>query len=106
MTLYVGVDGIPGGWVAVYINRNGAKRFDHSSSLGALLRLPYTRAMIDIPIGLPERGYRECDIQAKRLVGARVFLGARWNVWRFESYEKANAYYWSIPDKGISKQLW
>jgi hypothetical protein len=34
--------------------------------------------MIDIPIGLPDRGYRQCDIEARALVGTRVFLGARW----------------------------
>jgi predicted RNase H-like nuclease len=62
--------------------------------------------MIDIPIGLPQHGYRECDIEAKRIVGSRVFLGARWNVWRFHSYQEANSYYWSIQDKGISRQLW
>jgi predicted RNase H-like nuclease len=56
--------------------------------------------------GLPERGYRQCDREARRLVGPSVFLGARWNVWTFQTYEKANAHYRADFDTGISKQLW
>ena len=32
---------------------NGRQRFDYSGSVKRLLGLPYDRAMIDIPIGLP-----------------------------------------------------
>ena len=62
--------------------------------------------MIDIPIGLPDHGYRQCDVEAQQYVRARVFPGARWGVWAFESYEDANKRYWATGEKGISKQLW
>ena len=62
--------------------------------------------MIDVPIGLPERGYRQCDLEARKLIGSSVFLGARWNVWTFRSYKEANAHYWADGDKRIAKQLW
>jgi predicted RNase H-like nuclease len=62
--------------------------------------------MIDVPIGLPKRDYRQCDLEAQKLVGSNVFLGARWNVWTFGNYNEANKHYWAHGDKGIAKQLW
>jgi predicted RNase H-like nuclease len=107
MTAFVGIDGIRGGWVAVYLNRDGSQRFAHAKSVVQLLMDSYQRAMIDMPIGLPERGYRQCDIEARALVGSRVFLGARLGVWGFETLGKANAHYWQTEGvgRGISMQL-
>jgi predicted RNase H-like nuclease len=106
MATFIGLDGIPGGWVAVDLDEHGRHRFDYANRADHLLAVSYDRAMIDVPIGLPEQGYRACDIAARKLVGSRVFLGARWNVWAFESYEHANAHYWRNNDTGIAKQLW
>ncbi len=52
-------------------------------------------------------GYRQCDIEARALVGPRVFLGARWGVWAFETLNEANTYYWKEEGvgRGISMQL-
>lgn len=106
MGTYIGIDGYRGGWVAAYIGETGGQRFDYSSDLQELISGPYVRAMIDLPVGLPDRGYRQCDLEARELVGSRVFLGARWGVWQFKCYQDANAYYWRAGDKGISQQLW
>jgi predicted RNase H-like nuclease len=106
MPTYIGIDGFRGGWVAVYVGQKGGQRFDYSNQLHQLLSVPHSRAMIDVPIGLPEQGYRQCDLAAKKLVGSSVFLGARWKVWTFRTYEDANVYYRSVGDKGIAKQLW
>jgi len=62
--------------------------------------------MIDIPIGLPEQGYRKCDVAARSIIGPSAFLGARWGVWDFESYDAANEHYRSVGDTAISQQLW
>jgi len=107
MKTFVGIDGIPGGWVAVYLSGEGRQRFAYGKSAAQLLSDPYERAMIDMPIGLPERGYRQCDIEARALVGPRVFLGARWGVWAFETLNEANTYYWKEEGvgRGISMQL-
>ena len=104
MRTFIGIDGIPGAWVAVYLAEN-QQYFDYGH-LDRLLAIPYVRAMIDVPIGLPLRGYRTCDMEARERVKSRVFLGARWNVWKFESYRNANDHYWDNDDEGISKQLW
>ena len=64
--------------------------------------------MIDIPIGLPDEGYRNCDLKAQGWLGSSVFLGARRNLFDFESSDEANSYYWKHEGKGfgISRQLW
>ena len=107
MTTFVGIDGIPGGWVAVYLSSDGGQRFAYAESAARLLADPYDRAMIDMPIGLPQRGYRQCDIEARALVGPRVFLGARSGLWKFETLNEANLYYWNEEGigRGISMQL-
>lgn len=106
MSAFIGIDGFRYGWVACCIDETGHQRFDYSSRLEPLIDGPYVRAMIDIPIGLPDHGYRQCDVEAQQYVRARVFPGARWGVWAFESYEDANKRYWATGEKGISKQLW
>jgi predicted RNase H-like nuclease len=107
MTTFVGIDGIRGGWVAVYLSDDGPQRFAYAASAARLLADPYHRAMIDMPIGLPRRGYRQCDIEARARVGPRVFLGARWGVWNFKSLDEANKHYWKKEGvgRGISMQL-
>ena len=45
MTTFVGIDGIPGGWVAVYLSDNGDQRFAYAKSAARLLADPYDRAM-------------------------------------------------------------
>lgn len=106
MDTFIGIDGIRGGWVAAYIDEARALRFDYASALDRLLAVPHSRAMIDIPIGLPKRGYRLCDLEARHVAGSSVFLGARWNLWTFQSHKKANESYWANDDKGVSIQLW
>jgi len=105
MTTFIGIDAFPAGWVAVYLEKK-THRFHYAATTDHLLDVSYQRAMIDIPIGLPQRGYRDCDLAAKAIIGPSVFLGARWNVWGFESYEAANAHYRIVKDTCISQQLW
>src|SRR3569832_74562 len=107
MTVFIGIDGIPRGWVAVYLSDDGTHRFARADRLAKLLGVPYERAMIDIPIGLPECGYRRCDVEAHKLVRERLFLGARDGVWKFATLDDANAHYWKAEGKGrgVSMQL-
>jgi len=108
MPHYLGLDGFRGGWVAAWIDDQGDHGFDYSSSLSTLLGTSHRRAMIDMPIGLKLSGRRECDISARALVGAAVFLGARRNLWEFPDQASANRYYWRHegPRMGVSCQLW
>jgi predicted RNase H-like nuclease len=108
MARYLGLDGFRGGWVAAWIDDRGDHGFDYSCSLSRLLSMPHRRAMIDMPIGLKMSGHRSCDISARELVGASVFLGARRNLWEFPDQASANQYYWQHegPRMGVSCQLW
>ena len=108
MANYVGLDGFRGGWVAVWIDDQGNHGFDYSPGLSRVLSMPHQRAMIDMPIGLKTSGHRRCDISARELVGASVFLGARRNLWEFPDQASANKCYWRDegPGMGVSCQLW
>jgi predicted RNase H-like nuclease len=105
---YLGLDGFRFGWVEAWIDDNGDHGFDYSPGLTRLLAMPHARAMIDMPIGLKIEGYRICDLRARELVGAAVFLGARRGLWAFPDMAAANRHYWEHEGKGrgVSAQLW
>jgi predicted RNase H-like nuclease len=105
---YLGFDGFRGGWVAASIDDDGSHFFDYSPRLARLVSGRFKRAMIDIPIGLPDTGYRQCDIEARAILGPSVFLGARRSLLTFVCFDQANNYYWNSEGKGrgISQQLW
>jgi predicted RNase H-like nuclease len=106
MLRYLGFDGFRHGWVAAWIEDNGDQGFDYSPTIDRLLRLPYARAMIDIPIGLPNDGVRECDRRAREWLGPSVFLGVRRSLLEFKNYPEANQHYRSRGEPAISQQLW
>lgn len=104
----VGLDGFRNGWVAVSID--GRKRqLCFLESITGLLRLPYDMAMIDMPIGLPQKGYRDCDLEAQRTLGengSRVFTGARRPLLGFENRSEAHRWFKDQGEPGVSCQLW
>ena len=63
---------------------------------------------IDIPIGLPERGDRRCDVEARtRLGGGRsssVFSAPQRGIVGATSFEEANRLRRDVEGKGVSKQ--
>jgi predicted RNase H-like nuclease len=69
--LFLGVDGCRGGWVVAGIDgdRSATVHFSLVDDLGDLFRLARlgrASVVIDIPIGLPARGVRPCDVAARR----------------------------------------
>ena len=74
MTILAGVDGCNFGWLCVAKDLvNGTLKsmiFKSAAELFAQLPAPAVFA-IDIPIGLTDTGPRQCDIPARRLLGAR-----------------------------------
>ena len=64
------------------LRRDEEGRFDEPVIAGSLDDLsPADTVLVDIPIGLPDSGRRECDLAARKLLGPRrgtsVFTGAR-----------------------------
>lgn len=102
-----GIDGYAKGWIGVALAGEGTRRFALFPTADALFGLDAAMLMIDIPIGLPESGYRGCDEAARALLpGAqsRVFLGLRRPLLHYlDDYPAANR--WAKRDgKGLAKQ--
>lgn len=109
MDVVVGVDGRRGGWaVAVVRVHAGSGRARHvtwrtvpgQDAAGAAAVLDLAAAAgaaavgVDCPVGLPADGWRPCDLEAKRLLGAasaRVFLAPPRPVLAAPTYADARA---------------
>lgn len=70
--LIAGVDGCRGGWLAVVEHDRGLDALIAPDLETLLRRIPGALIGIDIPIGLPDRGSRSCDLQARRCLGGRA----------------------------------
>lgn len=71
--MVVGVDGCRGGWLAVAITAGSAPEsrvFPEIRSLWQCCRAA-SLILVDIPIGLPEQGGRDCDQEARKLLRGR-----------------------------------
>jgi predicted RNase H-like nuclease len=85
----VGVDGCPGGWVAAV-------------PLDAVVA-------VDIPIGLPERGWREADAAARKFLrgqASSVFSTPPRPVVEAPTYPEANRRCRELTGKGLSSQAY
>jgi predicted RNase H-like nuclease len=112
-----GVDGCRGGWVVVVSTADGdgsgnatttVERVDDLSSLLSRLDSGELAAVgIDIPIGLPETPPRRCDVEARRMIGARrssVFPAPVRGLLGAANYEEAAARCRERSGTGISRQ--
>lgn len=111
--LVAGADGCPGGWVVMALDLgNDAIWTRLCRTAEELVHLVPEPAMlaVDIPIGLPERGPRACDVEAARLLGParrscvfpapiRPALGA-------PTRRAANALTRGLDGRGVSAQSW
>ena len=109
MTAVLGVDGCRGGWVGALVEDKEV----------AWLALPDIRAALDVdaaviavdmPLGLPPRGRRDCDLLAKAALGrahARVFLAPPRGVLAATCYADAGPLHRELAyGKGMSVQTW
>lgn len=119
MSEVVGVDGCTGGWIAAWTSQSSHPDSIETAVYPTIDALWEThssadRILIDIPIGLPDRGQRECDVQARSLLGTRgvsVFPAPIRPVVEAVvdgslSYEDANELSKAKADTGLQKQAW
>lgn len=113
MTAVLGVDGCPGGWVGALVAAPEAVEWRlFEASPAGVRRMLATRSAatgIDIPIGLPVDGPRECDRHARRLLGRRgstVFPAPPRTVLTAATYAEACARARSACGTAISRQAW
>jgi predicted RNase H-like nuclease len=74
---FIGIDGCRGGWVVAQRNNHRQLAFALVTEIASIFAAEDVLVAIDIPIGLPECGSRECDIAARKQLGkgqgSRVF---------------------------------
>jgi predicted RNase H-like nuclease len=97
--------------VTVLVDDPASTQIDVVTDLGrvfdALDSGELASAAIDIPIGLPETGARSCDLEARKLIGARrnsVFPAPARGLLGAPTYEVAASRSRALQSKGISKQ--
>jgi len=107
--MLVGVDGCRGGWIAVSDWCGSLDAGVHENWLGVVGDAnPDALLAVDIPIGLPARGARACDVEARRFLGlprgASVFSTPVRACLASGSYETVAARLRRADGRGLSKQ--
>ncbi len=108
-----GADGCRGGWIRVI------KDLDTGAISWRLCAMAHELASaepvpdligVDIPMGLPERGPRLCDLEARRLLGrgrgSSIFPAPIRPILTAASYEEACRIRVGIEGKRLSRQSW
>ena len=113
MRLICGVDGCRGGWVVISKDLDTDaifwRLYKNAWEIGHLESYPRVIA-IDIPIGLPDRGSRACDLAARKLLGrghaSSVFPAPIRPVLAAADYQEACRLRFQTEGKKMSKQAW
>lgn len=107
--MIAGADWFKGRWIVALEDDGGSARLEIAASLRELVERPGLRAaLIDVPIGLPERGPRQCDVLARRFIGPRrssVFPAPLRSMLGAASYKEACARRYAVEGKKCSRQL-
>ncbi len=107
----VGVDGCRGGWLAVIgpVGDRPKQAVIHATFKELMASLPKAAMVaVDIPIGLPESGSRECDILARQQLGwprrCSVFPAPIRPCLKARDYQEASQILQKVDGKGMTKQ--
>ena len=109
MTTIYGVDGCKSRWIVIEKNLNSHTYRFHLWATSELFHshpIPQVIA-IDIPIGLPDQGSRECDIDARKRLGKRassVFRAPIRPILKTTSRQEADRISSELDNTGISFQ--
>lgn len=105
----LGVDGCRGGWMGALV-ADGAVTWLRFGDITAALAVGAAVVGVDMPIGLPATGRRECDLLAKKTLGAahpRVFLTPPRAVLAAPDYAVAGELHRGlVGGAGMSVQTW
>lgn len=113
MRSVLGVDGCPGGWLGALVTAAGEVEWQlfatSAAGVQAMLATAPAATGIDIPIGLPAAGPRDCDRRARRLLGRRgctVFPAPLRTVLTAPTYEEACDRSRRLSGKALSRETW
>lgn len=106
----LGVDACATGWVGVLLGPDGRPAVHVAGSIAELVDLVRETAVpavvaIDIPIGLPDRGGRRADAEARRQLvgkGSSVFSTLTRTAYESATYEQARAANLAATNGGLS----
>lgn len=108
--MIAGVDGMPGGWlVALVSGTNVQWAFAASAAEVVAVTASCSAVAVDIPMGLPETGWRACELAAREFLGparSSVFLAPPRPVLAARTYPEACEIARRTHGKAVSKQLW
>jgi len=112
MAIVAGIDGCRTGWICAVLDTESraveVQILSHIADIEATLPM-LAIAMIDIPIGLPNAGARECDTLVRRLLksrGSSVFPAPIRPMLDSEAYVGACEIGMKADGRKISKQTW
>ncbi len=111
MRKFLGVDGYKGGWLAVILSSSSSevKLYKDVGSLWSENR-DASLVLIDIPICLTNKGIRQCDILARKMLAKNrkpsIFNPPAKKAYYAGSYREACAINKEVTGKKISKQTW
>ncbi|MGH8866975.1 MAG: DUF429 domain-containing protein [Actinomycetes bacterium] len=111
MTSVLGVDGCPGGWVGALVGPQ-AVRWLLLPDARAVLAVDAEAVAVDIPMGLPDQGPRDCDQSARRLLreqgaaASSVFPAPVRAVLGCTTYDQACAVSRDADGRALSQQTW
>jgi predicted RNase H-like nuclease len=113
MRLICGADGCKAGWIAIFrdLDTEAVSWRLCNTAHELMYGEPAPQVIaIDIPIGLPDRGSRPCDQQARRLLGpgrgSSVFPAPIRPVLAATSYMEACQIGLQVEGKKLSRQAW
>jgi predicted RNase H-like nuclease len=107
----MGVDACTAGWIGIVVDHDAFAQATIGGRFRELLATVPAASIIavDIPIGLPERGWRGADVAARRFLGRRsssVFATPPRAAVGASTYEEANRICRSLTGQGLSRQAW
>jgi predicted RNase H-like nuclease len=110
-THFAGIDGCRGGWIIAHTTRDISHAEIEFVAQWREIHHRFDVTAVDMPIGLSDIGYRECESAARKILsphGARVFRVPPRGALSFPYEEWAAANSWSKRQGygGISKQSW
>lgn len=109
MPFVLGLDGCRGGWVRCKLYRSGGIEFDVFGQFVLAVDPGAALCLVDIPIGLTDRGVREADVAARRVLGRRhvcVFSAPVREVIACGGYEEATGVSAALSGRRLTKQAW
>jgi predicted RNase H-like nuclease len=105
-----GVDGMPDGWLVALVSGTDVRwTFAASAAEVVAVTAECDAVAVDIPMGLPETGWRACELAAREFLGparSSVFLAPPRPVLAARSYPQACEIARRTHGKAVSKQLW